>query len=298
MTGKTNRERPLVAACAHVLLSAGLLALAPTVQGQTNCEQAATHYRQALDAGDDAAAALTLLRKVTALCPNFQGWFVAGNAHRSLNQHFEALTAYGQALELASSPKHVQMAQAYAALVRHRLGETCAASRTFQSLVPDGGAVPAWIQEPFAAFEMDLAANGWHPEEMTCALETTEAHRTIGVCPKVAVRVEFATDSSVIDAANGAKVRALADALHRSPSSARYRLVGHTDSRGGEAHNQALSERRATSVLAAIVAKHPALDGRLEALGKGERELLSTGVEVGDHRLNRRVEVHAVCAGA
>lgn len=91
------------------------------------------------------------------------------------------------------------MAQAYAALVRHRLGETCAASRTFQSLVLGGGAVPAWIREPFAAFEMDLAANGWCPEEMACALQTTEAHRTIGVCPKVAVRVEFATDSAAID---------------------------------------------------------------------------------------------------
>ena len=299
MTGKTNLKRPLVAVCALVLLNAGLFAVAPAAQGQTNCEQAAVHYRQALEVGEDAAAALPLLRKATALCPNFQGWFVAGNAHWSLNQHFEALAAYEQALALANSPKHLQMAQAYAALVRHRLGETCAASRTFQSLVPDGGAVPAWVREPFEAFELDLAAKGWSPEQMACALETTEAHRTIGVCPKVAVRVEFATDSAVIDAANGAKVRALADALHRSPdSSRRYRLVGHTDSRGGEVHNQALSERRAAGVLASVLARRPSLDGRLEALGKGERELLSPGAEPQDHQLNRRVEVHAVCAGA
>ena len=149
--------------------------LALAAQEQTNCEQAAVHYRQALEVGEAAAASLAL----------------------------------------ANSPKHVQMVPAHAALVRRRLGKTCAASRTFQSLVPDGGAVPAWIREPFAAFEMDLAANVWCPEEMACALRTTEAHRAIGVCPKVAVRVEFATDSAAIDAANGAKVRALADALHR-----------------------------------------------------------------------------------
>ena len=298
MIGKAPCGYP-VPVRALVLLSAGLLALAPAAYGQTNCEQAAAHYRQALEFGEDAAAALALLRKATALCPNFQGWFVAANAHRSLHQYFEALAAYERALALANTPKHVQMAQAYAALVRHRLGETCAASRTFQSLVPDGGAVPAWVREPFAAFEMDLAASGWHPEQMACALETTAAHRTIGVCPKVAVRVEFATNSATIDAANGAKVQTLADALQRSPDGgARYRLVGHTDSRGGEAHNQVLSEQRAASVLAAVLARHPDLDGRMEALGEGERELLSPGAEPRDHQLNRRVEVHAVCAGA
>lgn len=299
MSGAKPIPARWVPCCALVLFGTGLYALAPAAQGQTNCEQAAAHYRQALEVGEDAAASLALLRKATALCPNFQGWFVAGNAHRSLHEYFEALAAYEQALALANSPKHVQMAQAYAALARHRLGETCAASRTFQSLVPDGGAIPAWIREPFAAFEMDLAANGWRPEEMACALQTTEAHRTIGVCPKVAVRVEFATDSAAIDAANGAKVRALADALHRSPDSAmRYRLVGHTDSRGGEAHNQALSEQRAASVLAAVLAQQPDLDGRMEALGRGERELLAPGAEMRDHQLNRRVEVQAVCGEA
>ena len=299
MIDEAPRIRRPVPVRALAVLSAGLFALAPAAYGQTACEQAAVHYRHALEVGEDAAAALPPLRKATALCPNFQGWFVTGNAHRTLNQYAEALAAYERALALTNTPKHVQMAQAYAALARHHLGETCAASRAFQSLVPDGGVAPAWIREPFVAFEMDLAANGWRPEQLACALETTAAHRTIGVCPKVAVRVEFATNSAVIDAANGRKVRALADALGGSADdSARYRLIGHTDSRGDEVDNQALSERRAASVLAAVLAKHPDLNGRMEALGKGERELLSPGAEPGDHQLNRRVEVHAVCTGA
>lgn len=35
-------------------------------------------------------------------------------------------------------PKHTQVARAYDAFARHRMGETCAASRPFQSLVADG----------------------------------------------------------------------------------------------------------------------------------------------------------------
>ena len=164
--------------------------------GAENCEQAATHYRQAIALGEDAEAALAQLRKATALCPNFHGWFLTGNAQRALNRHAEALAAYERAFDLAEAPKHAQMARAYAALVRHRLGETCAASRTFQSLVTDGSVVPDWIREPYESFETDVAATGWSPEQMACALETTAAHRTIGTCPKVAVRVEFATDSA------------------------------------------------------------------------------------------------------
>ena len=75
-------------------------------------------------------------------------------------------------------------------------------------------------------------------------------------------------------------------------------MGGHTDRRGGEAHNQALSERPAAGVLAAVLAEAPALEGRIKALGKGERELLSPGGQARDHQLNRRGEVHMVCVGA
>lgn len=285
--------------CVFLLGACMAWAFALPAWGQTDCEQAAAHYRQATAVGENAEAALSLLRKATALCPNFQGWFLTGNALLALNRHAESLAAYERALAVAEAPKHAQMARAYAALARHHTGETCAASRTFQSLIATGGAVPDWIRQPYESFELDLAATGWSPAQMACALETTAAHRTVGVCPRVAVRVEFATDSAAIDAANGPKVDALGVAMERAAKGAgRYRLVGHTDRRGGEAHNQALSERRAASVLAAVLARRPDLAGRVETLGKGERELLSQGDEVRDHQLNRRVEVHVVCGGA
>ena len=190
--------------------------MAAPAWAQTDCERAGAHYRQALEARDDAETALAHLDKATALCPNFQGWFVAGNAHRALEQPAQALAAYEQALALAEAPKQAQMARAWAALVRHRLGEACVASRAFQSLVPAGAPVPSWIREPFDAFETELAATGWRADELACALKSTEAQRSLGVCPRVAVRVEFATNSAAVDAANGAKVQTLADALART----------------------------------------------------------------------------------
>lgn len=40
-----------------------------------------------------SAGLFALLRKATALCPDFQGWFVAGNAHRSLREYFGELSS-------------------------------------------------------------------------------------------------------------------------------------------------------------------------------------------------------------
>ena len=267
-----------------------------TALAETNYERAEARYREALQMGDDARATLSLLRKSTALCPNFHGWFLTGNAHRALKRHAEAVAAYERALGLAELPKHAQMAQAYGALARHRLAKPARPAGRSSLWSPMVRLCQTGFVSPTSPSSWTWRQRVGSPEEMACALETTAAHRTIGVCPKVAVRVEFATDSAAINAANVPKVEALAAALGIG-AGAHYRLVGHTDYRGGKAHNQALSERRAASVLAAVLARRPALKGRLEALGKGERELLSQGGEARDHQLNRRVEVHMVCAG-
>lgn len=49
------------------------------------------------------------------------------------------------------------------------------------------------------------------------------------------------------------------------------RLVGHTDAKGDDAYNQALSERRAAAVQAWLQA-HGVADGRLQAQGRGASE--------------------------
>ena len=73
------------------------------------------------------------------------------------------------------------------------------------------------------------------------------------------------------------------------------RLVGHTDAKGDDAYNQALSERRAAAVQAWLQA-HGVADGRLQAQGRGASEPVAPnqrpdGRDNPDGRAkNRRVE--------
>ena len=73
------------------------------------------------------------------------------------------------------------------------------------------------------------------------------------------------------------------------------RLIGHTDAKGNDAYNQALSERRAAAVQAWLQA-HGVADGRLQAQGRGASEPVAPnqhpdGRDNPDGRAkNRRVE--------
>ena len=71
----------------------------------------------------------------------------------------------------------------------------------------------------------------------------------------------------------------------------RVRVVGHTDSQGGEAHNDALSLARANSVRRHLESKGVAA-ARLEAAGRGEREPLAPNDKDYGRALNRRIEIY------
>ena len=69
----------------------------------------------------------------------------------------------------------------------------------------------------------------------------------------------------------------------------RFRIEGHTDGKGSDAYNQALSERRADAVRRELVALHSVDAARLEALGFGKSRLLDAlNPESG---ANRRVRI-------
>ncbi len=69
----------------------------------------------------------------------------------------------------------------------------------------------------------------------------------------------------------------------------RFRLEGHTDAKGGEQYNQALSERRAEAVRRELVVTHAADPGRLDAVGLGKGQLLDPANP--ESGVNRRVRV-------
>ncbi|MDE0206054.1 MAG: OmpA family protein [Candidatus Tectomicrobia bacterium] len=283
---------------ALILLLLGAAAHAPGAFAETDCEQAKADYDRAVQQTDPAEA-LALLDGVVARCPGFNAWFVKGNAHRMLEQWGRALAAYRQAEAQATTPRRTFVAQAYGALMGYRLGRACEAVRTFRALgAASDEPLPAWLRGPYEAFERLQAETPMDAGEMACALRVTAHDRTLRVCPRLNVRIPFAYDRADIDEGNRSKVEELAKALRQvHDGTQRYRLVGHTDSRGSAAYNQNLSERRARSVRAFIGELQGDLRGALEARGEGESRLLAMDDEDSSHALNRRVEVQVVCEG-
>ena len=224
---------------------------------------------------------------------------LAGNMHRELGDHAAARRAYRQAAAVAEAPQAVEMARAYAALAGFELGELCEAQRAFRSLVPrPGDEVSDWLREPWEAFARAMADAELSADDIACALDETVSDRTLGVCPRVNLRIEFDYDSDAIRADSHNRVEALARALERHVEDARsFRLVGHTDVRGDAEYNQDLSERRALSVRDAVLALNGTAVGWVDAIGRGEREPLITASSEADHRVNRRVEVRVICDG-
>ena len=71
----------------------------------------------------------------------------------------------------------------------------------------------------------------------------------------------------------------------------RIRIVGHTDSQGNMASNDALSLARANSVRRHLEGKGVAAN-RIEVLGRGERDPLVGNDKAYGRALNRRVEIY------
>lgn len=101
--------------------------------------------------------------------------------------------------------------------------------------------------------------------------------------------VLFRTDSAVLRPGAIEKIRPLADYLSAN-AGVRVVIVGHTDSRGTDAHNQQLSERRAESVRTAFD-DMGVTRARFRVEGHGEGEPVATNATPAGMRLNRRVEV-------
>ena len=263
-----------------------------------DCKDARVLYDRARSVAEsEPAAALRLLQNVTSQCPTApHGWFLAGNVHRKLGDHAAARTAYQRAAFVAEAPQAVAIAKANAALASFKVGDRCHAQREFRALVPSPESVPEALREPWEGFVRAAAEADLSADEIACVLDATASDRNLGVCPRVHLRIEFDYDSARIRPDSVARVEALGQALAVLADDAGFfRLIGHTDTRGGTDYNQALSERRAHTVRRAVLAAQDSLSGRLRAEGRGEREPLIAARTEADHDANRRVEVGVLC---
>lgn len=101
--------------------------------------------------------------------------------------------------------------------------------------------------------------------------------------------VLFATASDELYPSAFERLRPLARYLRANPG-VRVAIDGHADSRGSDAYNQDLSERRAQSVRTALD-ELGVRRARFRVAGHGERLPVASNATAEGMRLNRRVEV-------
>jgi outer membrane protein OmpA-like peptidoglycan-associated protein len=99
----------------------------------------------------------------------------------------------------------------------------------------------------------------------------------------------FDTGRSELQAAGGRSISQLADFLKRQPQR-QVAIEGYTDSVGSDSSNQSLSDRRAQSVMAALVSMGVGSE-RLRARGNGESSPVADNNSTAGRQMNRRVEV-------
>lgn len=99
----------------------------------------------------------------------------------------------------------------------------------------------------------------------------------------------FDTDSDVLTAEGSARINDLIAEMGEFKGVLSIQVGGHTDSRGSEAYNQALSERRAATVQGLLQSRYP--DVPLSAVGFGESQPRESNATAEGRARNRRVEV-------
>ena len=124
------------------------------------------------------------------------------------------------------------------------------------------------------------------------AVDAKGCHIEVAEEVSMEVVIEFDLDSAEIRAGDYEDIRRVAEFM-RTHADAKAVLEGHTDTRGSNAYNQRLSERRANAVLSRLVDVEGIAPNRLRAVGYGETRPLTEGSGEQDHQRNRRVRSQA-----
>ncbi|MDD4964120.1 MAG: OmpA family protein [Gallionella sp.] len=145
--------------------------------------------------------------------------------------------------------------------------------------------LPDWVVPLQKDLDQQLDKRPLTPTEMQASLRSM---RDLGVEPTVDYRVLFEFNSDQPTEAGKQQLSQIAASLQADNGT--IRVIGHTDVQGKKAYNQQLSERRAKRIVALLLGENPALQGHLQAQGKGMTQPKYPGNSEEDHQLNRRVE--------
>jgi OOP family OmpA-OmpF porin len=138
-----------------------------------------------------------------------------------------------------------------------------------------GGSAPAAAPVAVAAVEPT-------PEPVVAAEEPVELVR-------VELDVKFDFDKAQVKPESYGDIKNLADFMNQYPQTTTV-VEGHTDSKGSDAYNQKLSERRASAVRDVLVNQYGVDASRVNAAGYGESRPVADNVSDAGRAVNRRVE--------
>ncbi|WP_369526251.1 OmpA family protein [Photobacterium leiognathi] len=113
---------------------------------------------------------------------------------------------------------------------------------------------------------------------------------TVTTLEELKLTVPFAFDSSTITAGDAAKLAPFEQRL-KDQDAAQIYVIGHTDSRGSEAYNQKLSEKRAQAVADALGQHLNVGETRIIAQGRGESDPIASNQTEEGRAQNRRVDI-------
>ncbi|MET4027316.1 OOP family OmpA-OmpF porin [Marinobacter sp. MBR-99] len=105
----------------------------------------------------------------------------------------------------------------------------------------------------------------------------------------IELRVQFPTNSSVIDATFDNEIRRVADFMNEYPETT-VEIAGHSDSIGDAEYNRFLSQRRAEAVANRLTSVLGVDPDRVSAVGYGEAEPIASNDTAAGRAQNRRVE--------
>ncbi|TWI53055.1 outer membrane protein OmpA-like peptidoglycan-associated protein [Pseudomonas duriflava] len=136
-------------------------------------------------------------------------------------------------------------------------------------------------------------------EEQVAAIEPVAPPPTPAPAPAPLPRQEtivvrdlhFAFDSAEISPSDRAQLDTVASRLKNEAASTRLSISGHTDSKGSDAYNQRLSERRAASVRNYLVQAGVPSASIVSVSGMGESQPVATNETAEGRAMNRRVEI-------
>jgi outer membrane protein OmpA-like peptidoglycan-associated protein len=218
----------------------------------------------------------------------FAAGLAAMRADRMDDAEHLLLSSYarlGDAPDAAALEPQVMARLVEVAIQRHDPTTAMVRMKVLHERLRRGGAHPAWIDAVLR-----------YADNATQAQQDAEAGRidfggcrALGLAVRTAARILFDTDSAQIDDHARAQIAGVAHNLAQS-GAGHIVVRGHTDARGSDSWNEALSRRRAAAVAAQIVAIEPVLAGKLSVEGAGKREPLYPGDDAETWRLNRRVE--------